>query len=88
MLGETGSDGWSHSFTGSFTHSLNRKCGRSALWQAPRSGHGEEAGMNEGNQLTWRPGGSRRQTPVIGREGELSNEELEIAVINSEVLGW
>ena len=44
--------------------------------------------MNEGNQLTWRPGGSRRQTPVIGREGELSNEELEIAVINSEVLGW
>ena len=58
------------------------------LWQAPRSGHGEEAGMNEAHQLTWRPEGSRRQTPVIGREGELSNEELEIAVINSEVLGW
>lgn len=57
------------------------------LWQAPRSGHGEEAGMNEAHQLTCRPGGSWRQRLVIGREGELSNEELEIVVINSEVLG-
>ena len=80
VLGETGSDGWSHSSTGSLPlHSVGNV-------KHPRRGrlHAQDPGRRQGrSKPTSSRGGQEayggKQTPVIGREGELANEGLKLS---------